>query len=275
MDQPKKRLWIRAPLTEEEEASGQMYYSEVNIKDILQTFKPRSDLDRDKFVRRLENAAWWFVNLAATDKAKSPSTLQREWEQRARKIEELLANFAQMSGGERGDLEWAADQLAQRTGALPDLAPDRIELPPVPGAEPSPSDYTTVWPVAEQIEKSLVALRWLHECVTEAALWAEYQKADPGNRPIEAKHDFYRTVVRIYEEAAEDPQNPQEDRTEGTFSGEMLDMLQACLKPLGVHDSESIIYKTYYRAGANLTVKPWWQYFVKLPRNVILSNSQD
>jgi len=52
MDQAKKRLWIRAPLTEEEEASGQIYYSEGSIKSILQTFKPRSDLDRDEFVRR-------------------------------------------------------------------------------------------------------------------------------------------------------------------------------------------------------------------------------
>ena len=44
MDQAKKRLRIRAPLTEGEEASGQMYYSEGNIKSILQKFKPRSDL---------------------------------------------------------------------------------------------------------------------------------------------------------------------------------------------------------------------------------------
>ncbi|MCH8112080.1 MAG: hypothetical protein IH905_09040 [Proteobacteria bacterium] len=265
MDQPKKRLWIRAPLTEEEEASGQMYYSEGSIKSILQTFKPRSDLDRDEFVRRLENAAWWFVNLAAAGKAKPPSTLQRKWEQRARKIEGLLADFGQMSGRERGDLEWAAEQLAQRTGALPDLAPDRIELPPVPGTEPSPSDYTTVWPVAEQIEKSLAAIRWLCECVTEAALWAKYQKATPGNRPIEEKHDFYRAVARIYEEAAEDPRNPQKDRINGGWSGEVLDMLQACLQPLGVLDSKSIIYETYYRAGAKLIKGHWWEH---LPLNL-------
>ncbi len=261
MDQAKKRLRIRAPLTEEEEASGQIYYSEGNIKSILQAFKPRSDLDRGEFVRRLENAAWWFVNLAATDKAKPPSTLQREWEQRARKIEGLLADFDQMSGWERGDLEYAAEQLAQRTGALPDLAPDRIDLPPVPGAEPSPSDYTTVWPVAEQIEKSLATVRWLGECVTEAALWAEYQKADPGNRPIEAKHDFYRTVVGVYEEAAQDPKNPVKNRINGDLCGEVLDFIEGCLQPLSVPDSKSIIYATDYRAGASLTPKPWWQYF--------------
>ncbi len=275
MDQAKKRLWIRAPLTEEEEASGQIYYSEGNIKSILQAFKPRSDLDRDEFVLRLENAAWRFVNLAATDKAKPPSTLQRDWKQRARKIEGLLADFGQMSGWERGDLEYAAEQLAQRTGSLPDLAPERIELPPVPGAEPSPSDYTTVWPVAEQIEKSLATVRWLHECVTEAALWAGYQKANPGNRPIEEKYDFYRTVVSIYEEAAENPRNPYKDRTKGTPSGEVLDMLQACLQPLGVRDSKSIIYATCGRAGAELTTKkPWWEYPID-QRIVILPKSQD
>ena len=275
MDQPKKRLSIRAPLTEEECTSGQRYYSEDDIKSILQTFKPRSDLDRDEFVRRLENAAWLFVNLAAAGKAKPPSTLQLKWEQRARKIEGLLADFGQMSGGERGDLEYVAEQLAQRTGSLPDLAPERIELPPVPGAEPSPSDYTTVWPVAEQIEKSLATLRWLRECVTEAALWAEYQKTTPGNRPIEAKHDFYRTVVSIYEEAAEDPRNPQKDRITGALSGEVLDMLHACLEPLDVLDSKSIINATCDRAGAKLTTKkPWWEYFID-QRIVILPNSQD
>ena len=84
-----KRLWIRAPLTEEEGANGQMYYSEGNIKSILQTFKPRSDLDRDEFVRRLENAAWLFVNLAAAGKAKPPSTLERDWERRAKQIEKF------------------------------------------------------------------------------------------------------------------------------------------------------------------------------------------
>ena len=275
MDQAKKRLWIRAPLTEEEEASGQMYYSEGNIKSILQTFKPRSDLDRDEFVRRLENAAWWFVNLAAADKAKPPSTSQRKWEQRARKIEGLLADFGQMSGWERGDLEYAAEHLAQRTGALPDLAPERIELPPVPGAEPSPSDYTTVWPVAEQIEKSLATLRWLRECVIEAALWAEYQKATSGNRPIEAKHDFYRTVFSIYEEAAENPRDPYKDPTKETPSGEVLDMLQACLQPLGVLDSKSIINATCGRAGAELTTKKRWEEYFIDQRIVILSDSQD
>ena len=271
----KKRLWIRTPITDGDYDSGQRYYSESDIESIFQTFKPRSDLDRVEFVRRLENAAWWFVNLAATDKAKPPSTLQRDWVQRAKKIEGLLADFGQMSGWERGDLEYAAEQLAQRTGALPDLAPDRIELPPVPGAEPSPSDYTTVWPVAEQIEKSLAAVRWLRECVTEAALWAEYQKADSGNRPIEEKHDFYRTVVSIYEEAAENPRNPYKDTTKETPSGEVLDLLEACLRPLGVLDSKSVIHATRERAGAELTTKKhWWEYAID-QRIVILPNSQD
>ena len=275
MDQAKKRLRIRAPLTKEEEAGGQRYYSEGNIESILQTFKPRSDLDRDEFARRLENAAWRFVNLAAAEKAKPPSTLQRDWEQRARKIERLLANFDQMSGWERADLEWAAEQLAQRTGALPDLAPDTIELPPVPGAEPSPSDYTTVWPVAEQIEKSLATLRWLRECVTEAALWAEYQKTTPGNRSIEEKHEFYRTVFSIYEEAAENPRNPYKDPTKGTPSGEVLDLLEACLRPLGVLDSKSGIHATRERAGAELTTKKHWCEYLIDQRIVILPNSQD
>ena len=98
---------------------------------------------------------------------------------------------------------------------------------------------------------------------------------NPGNRPNEEKHNFYRTVVRIYEEAAEDPRNPQKDRITGALSGEVLDMLQACLEPLDVPDSRSVIYETYYRAGAKLTTKkPWWEHFID-QRIVILSDSQD
>ena len=169
MTEPKKRFRIRAPITDRDYASGQRYYSEPDIEAVLRSFRFRPDLNQERFARDLEIAALWFVNLAAGDKATAPSILQREWEQRARNIDGLLAGFGQMSGWERGDLEYAAEQLAQRTGALPDLDPVRIKLPPVPGAEPSPSDYTTVWPVTEQIEKSLTALRWLHQCVTEAA----------------------------------------------------------------------------------------------------------
>ena len=248
MDQPKKRFWIREPLSEEERASGGRYYTTADIENILQTFAPRSDLDQDEFARDLEIAAIWFVGTATAGKAPAPSTSQREWERCARKIEVLLADFDQMDTRKREDLKGAAEQLAQRFEALPDLAPDRIELPPVPGAEPSPLDYTMVWPVAEQIEKSLAALRWLHQCTTEAASRAENEKAEPGNRPIEPKHFFYLTVIGIYEEAAEYPQDSQKDRRKGTLSREAFDMLHACLKPLGIPDSKSVIYETYYRA---------------------------
>ncbi len=248
MDQPKKRFWIREPLFQEERASGGAYYTTADIENILQTFAPRSDLDRDKFARDLEIAAIWFVGTAAAGKAAAPSTSQLKWERCARKIEGLLAAFDQMDTREREDLKGAAEQLAQRFGVLPDLAPDRIDLPPVPGAEPSPLDYTMVWPVAEQIEKSLAALRWLHQCATEAASRAENEKTKPGNRPIEPKHDFYLKVVGIYEEAAEYPQDSQKDRRKGTLSREAFDMLHKCLQLLDVPDSKSVIHDTYYSA---------------------------
>ena len=252
MDQPKKRLWIRPPLTKEECTSGQTYYSEADISNILQTFKPRPDLDRDEFARHLEIAAIWFVNLAAAGKGAPPSLLQREWEQLARKIEGLLADFDQMGVRQRADLDGAAEQLAQRTGTLPDLAPERIELPPVPGAEPSPLDYTMVWPVAEQIEKSLAALRWLHQCTTEAASRARNEKAKPGNRPIEPKHEFFQVLIDLYNEGATAPDEPRKDWANREYHGESLDFLKACLQPLNMPDTREVIHDTYYRVVEHL-----------------------
>ncbi len=255
MSDSKKRRWIRDPLTEEEIASGQSYYSETDIESIFQSFKHRSDLDKAQFARRLKDTAFWFVSLAAAGKGEPPSTLQRKWEHRAKKIKELIAEFERLGGREKANLEYAAEQLAQRMGELPDLTPDKIELPPVPGADPSPSDYLMVWPVEEQLRKSIAALEWLHQCVNEAGAQAGDEKAKGGNRPIEPKHAFYRDVVGIYDEAALAPKNPQKDRIRGDVYGEVLDFLEACLRPLGVCDTRKVIYKTYYRAGAKLTNK--------------------
>ena len=76
-------------------------------------------------------------------------------------------------------------------------------------------------------------------------------------------------------QVAENPRNPDKNPTKGTPSGEVLDLLEACLRPLGVPDSKSIIYATCGRAGAELTTKkPWWEYPID-QRIVILPDSQD
>ena len=169
MSIPVKHLRTRPPLTFEEMAGGQRYYSEANIKRILQSFVHRSDLDKAQFARELEIAALWFVNLVAAGRGKPPSILQREWEQEAEKIEGVIAEFDQRDGREQAALEYAAEQLVQRMGGLPDLAPKTIELPPVPGADPSPSDNLMVWPIEEQLQKVQATIRWYYECVKETA----------------------------------------------------------------------------------------------------------
>ena len=255
MTASKKRLRIRDPLTQDEVANGQTYYSEADINRILGQFALRPDIDRAEFARQLEVAAWWFVNLAASNRGKPPSTLQRKWQREARRLEELIAKFDQRDGREQAALEYAAEDLARRRGKLPDLAPEIIEVPPIPGAGPSPSDSLTVWPIEEQLRKSQAAIEWYYECITEAATQAASEKSKPGNRPIEAKHNFYRAVARIYEEAALNPQNPQKDRVEEVFCGEVFDFFEACLRPLGVQDTRRTIYDTYYNAGAKLPKK--------------------
>lgn len=256
MSDSKKRFRIRVPLTEEERASGQSYYSDANIEDVLQSFKHRSDLDEEQFARRLEVTAHWFVNLAASGAGKPPSTLQRKWGRLAEKLEACIAEFGQIRGGEQADLEYAAEQLARRDGQLPDLAPDQIELPTVPGADPLLVYHSVFWPVEKQLRQSLASLRWLQQCAAEASSLAGDEKTTPGNRPIEAKHGLYRQIACIYSENALNPQNPQQDRIEETYFGEVLKFFEACLWPLGVDDSRRVIYDTFSSAGAKLPKKP-------------------
>ena len=256
MSDSKKRFRIRAPLTEEEIANGQSYYTETDIESIFQSFEHRSDLDKAQFARRLEVAAWWFVNLAAAGAGKSPSILQRKWVQLAEKLEACVTEFDQMDGREQAALEYSAQHLVNSDGQLPDLAPDKIKLPPVPGEDPSLTNNSIIWPVEKQLQRSAVSLKWLQRCVAEAAMLAGDEKAKPGNRPNEAKHGFYRTLACIYDEAALNPRNPQKDRIEGTFYGEVLKFFAACLRPLGLRDSHRSIYETFYSAGAKLPRTP-------------------
>ncbi len=244
---PKKRFQIREPLTEEERDSGQRYYSQAEIKCILRTFKARPELDQDEFARWLEIAAFWFVKLAASDESKPPSIMQRKWKRRADAIEVVLAEFDKLNGREQADLEYAAEQLAQRAGELPDFGPAKIKLPPVPGAEPSPSDYTLDWPVEAQIGKSVVSLRWLHECLLEAGSRAAKDKSTTGNRPIGPKHQFFRDLIDLYDEMATAPCKPRKDWHNREYHGEVIDLLEACLRPLSVTDSREVIYDTYCR----------------------------
>ena len=75
MDQfKKKRLWVRGPLTFEEELGGKTYYSAKNIEGIYLSFSPRADLDQPEFERRLERVAWFFVEMAAVDPERAPRT---------------------------------------------------------------------------------------------------------------------------------------------------------------------------------------------------------
>ena len=247
MDHPKKRLSIRATLTESEVARGQRYYSNADINCILRTFKTRLELDQDEFARWLEIAALLFVGCAAAGKHKPPSELERIWTFRAGRVDSVLSDFDRMIGKELADLESAAQQLVQRTGELPDLGPVKFELPPVPGAEPSPSDYTLDWPVEAQIGKSVASLRWLHQCLLEAASRAAEEKAQPGNRPIEPKHQFFRDLIDLYGEMAAAPCEPRKDWQNRKYHGEVIDFLEACLRPLSVTDSREVIYDTYCR----------------------------
>ena len=216
MAELKKRLEIREPLTDEERRRELKYYSDDNIEIILERFGPRRALSRPcvvaEFKSRIETAATLFVEGAAYSNDKPPSVLERKWRALARRLSGVLTDLTGLTGQERGDLEYAAERLAERTGSLPDLDHDAIELP-VPGPG-TPSDdakmyRTPFWPVAAQLEKCRSSIEWLRDCVEEARVGAASDIAESGNRPITPKHEFYQVTVGIYMWAAQNPRAPR------------------------------------------------------------------
>jgi hypothetical protein len=221
----RKRRWLRNPLTEHEESvEGKSYYGDKDRAAILATFKPRDAFDSDVFFRRLESAAWWYVNLSAAkdepvksasvaerrwqtlsglaeklrsaltkfvgaEAASPPSLMARKWATLAKQSERLFEQLTTLSASEYSDLFEAMDQIARRNGALPDFEPERSVLPPLSNAEKEEAispGYVTLWPVEAQFDTSLGVLVWLAERLAAAAHGSSNSKSSKSSKSSDA-----------------------------------------------------------------------------------------
>ena len=69
-----------------------------------------------------------------------------------------------------------------------------------------------------------------------------------GNRPDQDQHEFVCSIERIYQQAALEPRRPNFDPILEEERGELLDLLNACLLPLGVKMTRSALLGLYRRA---------------------------
>ena len=249
MDQPKKRRRIRDPLTLEQELAGESNWWILKVDDILQLFQARPDLDKTDFREQLEYMVTWFVDFSAI-----------EGDVPASRREESLKRLAQQINGillalQSTPLEFigAAHNIARRMGSLPDFECDFVTLEPRKGNTRSGPSDMAVWPVEEQIGKALDELTWLWYLVLEAKRRAAAAKGGRGKRPDEARHLFFRSATRLYEQSARCPAEPYKDRISHEPQGELIDFLDACLRLGGVRSTRASIYSLYRRTIGRLS----------------------
>ncbi|MBI4183705.1 MAG: hypothetical protein HY521_06885 [Proteobacteria bacterium] len=236
---------VREPLSEQEEFFGKPYYSAGGIDAILQSFEPKNGLDRPEFIKRLEKAAWWFVELANARPDAPPSMRERECKTLRSLAEKLLSKMGNLGVRGSSGLAYAAEAIAKARNELPDFEPELVEHPPSPGDPQKLPVKVPIWPVEKQVAKSTAELEWLRDVFAEAARRAGVEKAAPGNRPFEPKAVLFRVLHQAYWTAAASPQRPW--RRDDQYGGEELRFFRAALTPLGVKDSDAAIYDSFGR----------------------------
>jgi len=214
-------------LTEHEESvEGRSYYGDKDRAAILATFKPCEAFDEAAFFRRLESAAWWYVDLSAAKSgphkplsaseaeriwqtlsnlaenshntltdlagaaaASPPSAIARRWATLAGQSERLLARLTTLSASEHSDLFEAMDQIARQKGELPDFEPERSVLPPPSNAKIGATispSFVMLWPVEAQFDRALGVLVWLAERLSAAADSNSDNKPSETSKPTDA-----------------------------------------------------------------------------------------
>ncbi|MEX2554107.1 MAG: hypothetical protein WEB06_00565 [Actinomycetota bacterium] len=197
----------------------------------MATFRQRPEFDRAAFAKRLEGAAWFYVNsnAATRDRPEAPpSEDARRWRALASKVNDLVCDFQRLDYVDRGNLEEAARQMAKKVDhKLPDFEPERWELEPIPNTGPRTASWVEFWPAERQIDKALDLMVWLRRAVVRAAERADAEVATPGNRADEPLHQFVRTLVDL-------PRVSAADLDEREVVAAYLD---ACLTPLHLPDA--------------------------------------
>lgn len=231
-------------------------YGAADLRAILDTVRWRSDVPRDQIARRVDRAAWWYKSARRLLKEnRRPSERERRLKRVLRKLRAAATAVQELSPNDRNHLEAAGQDLAKANGSLPDVQPEPVELPKRPGQ--SEAEFMNVWDTRRQIVASLERLSWLVRCVERAIERVARDKATHGS-PIadEALHTTIWLLQEVFFGYAADPHTPGANIGDGSAEsrtwreGELLDFLEAGLKPLGVLKTREAIYADWRRAIA-------------------------
>jgi hypothetical protein len=120
---------------------------------------------------------------------------------------------------------------------------NRTSVPDVPGEVQRTLHRTCEALVeAEKLIGHTVAVAELKKTTRERKHAKPGRKA-AGRRADEPLHDFVRFLDQVYEELAENPRSPGTvDRSSDAKGGELVELLDACLRPLGqIYETDGIV----------------------------------
>jgi hypothetical protein len=245
-----RRSGVRAPIPDEQYAAGETYYTKDHLRRIFRSFKAKPDTDLDWLRDEIERCAWVYVAFSDHHRPRSiePSERKRRLNSFRKRAEAFLAAAEAVGANMRlaEDIRGAADALAKRDG-LPDFGPELIRYESIPPGDPI---SMPVWHGAaeKQIKKTHDGLRWFVRVLREAEARAQQGIRPAGNRADLPQHEFVCGIERVYQKTALEPRRPNFDPISEEERGELLDLLNACLLPLGVNMTRSALLGLYRRA---------------------------
>lgn len=229
-------------------------YTESQMRKVFGTVRWRSDIQRAELEMRVQNAVEWYgpYHRVLEDEV-SPSIRERRLQNVLSKLRGAVAAVRELPTSELDHLQTAGQDVAKADGKLPDVQPEPVELPPRPGQ--SEPEFMNVWHADLQIEASLEQLDWLIRSVERAIERARQEKdSHGGRRADDALHMTIRLLDKVYRECAADPRTPGADIGDGSADsrtwrkGELLDFLEAALRPLGIQKNREAVYADWRRA---------------------------
>jgi hypothetical protein len=241
---------LRAPLSDDHDAAGETYYGPDHLAVIDRSFEAKPNADLAEFRRKIERQAWLYV---AYEHGKTRRPLPSDRKRHIAKLRKRAAAFAEALDSARSsiwlaeDIRGAAEKLARRKEALPSYPPDLIEYESCPPGDPV---ILQSWgrPAEEQIKTVYDELQWFLEVLRLAEMRAQQAIRPASPRADEPLHEFICGIERLYEQTASNPTRPYFDPTEDVQRGELLDLINACLTPLGVNLTRSALLALYRRA---------------------------
>jgi hypothetical protein len=107
---------------------------------------------------------------------------------------------------------------------------------------------TNARPVYVRLQRLQAELEWFGKLSDDAAKAVTADVGKGGNRADAALREFILSIADLYRLEAKNPREPTGWQAD-TESGELLRLLQATLRPLGVEMSLPALYQRYLRAA--------------------------